>query len=117
MVAVDDVVAVAGLVDIVRWQLASFDHRRIYARPAIPEPPIDGEEAGIEVARLAWRRGRAHDLTDRDLLHAAKRPALRPGRLEHCVELQQPAGTPGPGVADRPPTRPEPCPIQALPTP
>jgi hypothetical protein len=57
MVAVDNVIAVADLVDVDRRQLPAFDHRGVDPRPSIAQPSRCREETRKEITGLRRRRG------------------------------------------------------------
>src|SRR2546428_13248488 len=114
MVAVDHVVAAIDLVDVDRRQLVALHHRLVDARPALAHAPVDGQEAGVEVAGLGVGRDGADDLIDRDLLHAAKRAPLESRCAEHGLDRPQPLGATREEGTQRAPKRSRPRSIEVL---
>ena len=114
MVAVDHVVVVVDLVNVDRRQLVAFDHRLVDAGPALPHPPVDRQEAGVEIGCLGVGRHRADDAVDRDLLDSAEGAALQTRRPEHRLDGAQTLGAAGEDRAERTPKRPRARSIEVL---
>src|SRR5205823_2702178 len=114
VVAVDHVVVVVDLVNVDRRQLVAFDHRLVDAGPALPHPPVDRQEAGVEIGGLGVGRHRADDAVDRDLLDSAEGAALETRRPEYRLDGAQTLGAAGEDRAERTPKRPRARSIEVL---